>query len=105
MGHGAAIEECNTDGEQKANRMPCKRPRGSNVSSCSHITFAANVRLKLPPHNLKHLLYKIRFFILHTSLLSRCIVLQNQLHKKRRVAPVLAHGRSLTTNHLPCIPL
>src|SRR5262249_27734868 len=37
---------------------------------------------------------------LHPSLLFHCIARRNQLHKKRRDAPVLTHGRSLTTNHL-----
>src|SRR5690348_9023453 len=37
---------------------------------------------------------------LDSSFLFRCIARQNQLHQKRRDAPVFAHGRSLTTNHL-----
>src|SRR5262249_33586857 len=37
---------------------------------------------------------------LPASFLFHCIARQNHLHKKRRDAPVFAHGRSLTTNHL-----
>jgi hypothetical protein len=51
-----------------------------------------------PPHNLNHLLYRIRFFKLRFFLVAS---LSKIRYKKRRDTPVLAHGRSLTTNHLP----
>src|SRR5690348_17126657 len=57
------------------------------------------VQSQTPPHNLNHLLHKIRFFKLRFFLVASFAKISYT--KKDGTRPCYEHGRSLTTNHLP----
>src|SRR6185437_11355118 len=72
-------------------RLEPRPSRSSSAHLARHFRRAALNELKRLPHNLKRSLYIVRFFI--SSLLFRCIVFRNQVHKKKT-----GRARGVSTN-------